>query len=589
MNVIYQRRGRWLLVAMVLCVLTLLAVAFLSYRQTNQVIKAAEAVTHTQVVLMRLHSVLAKVSETETNQRNYILMGDDKHLEEYVHTAESLRNSLGELEALTMNVPVHQDPVRRLRLEIKTKLNNMNKSINVRKTQGFGAAWQTLKSGEEHDVTPKIRKLINQMQSKEQAVMTEQIEQLRDKNERNLIVFSGLVGTTVFLFGLSFYFATVYLGEHMRSEEILKEQLRRLRELRELLDLAHDAIIVREPDGTISFWNRGAQELYGWSPEEAISRNADELMQPEASKSWEIVQEALTKQRRWEAELVHRTRSGEKVIINSRWSPKLDQEGRLARVLEINENITDRKEAEEKLIAMTNSLKRTNEELRQFAYVASHDLQEPLRVVGNYTQLLEKRYKEKLDEKGTRFMNHIVEAVRRMRGLINDLLSYSRIETRGGEKKEASSDKMLDQALDNLSMGIEESGATITRDELPVIVADRGQMARLFQNLVSNAIKFRGENPPEIHVSARETDEGWLFSVKDNGIGISMEYSDKIFQIFQQLHPNSEYKGSGIGLAICKRIIERHGGEIWVESEPGAGSCFYFTIPKIEPEGEGIK
>jgi PAS domain S-box-containing protein len=225
-------------------------------------------------------------------------------------------------------------------------------------------------------------------------------------------------------------------------------------------------------------------------------------------------------------------------------------------------------------------LRRSNEELQQFAYVASHDLQEPLRMVTSYLQLIESRYADKLDSDAHEFIGYAVDGAARMKALINDLLAYSRVE--GGEKifEEFDSQLALNKALTNLSLKVEDSHTIITYDHMPLIKADRTQITQLFQNLFSNAIKFqRPGNAPHIHVGVQRVNSEWQFSVEDNGIGIAPAYLDRIFVIFQRLHKKSEYPGTGIGLAICKKVVERHGGRIWVESTPGEGTIFYFTLP----------
>jgi len=223
-------------------------------------------------------------------------------------------------------------------------------------------------------------------------------------------------------------------------------------------------------------------------------------------------------------------------------------------------------------------LERSNMELQQFAYVASHDLQEPLRTIASFTQLLAKRYSDKLDDKAREFINFAVDGSKRMQTLINDLLTYSRVGTQGNPFAATRCDAMLDRILKNLKVGIESSGAVITRDPLPVVIGDEGQLAQLFQNLLTNAMKFRGAGVPRIHISATPEGTKWKFMVRDNGIGISPEHQDRIFVIFQRLHTKTQYPGTGIGLAISKKVVERHGGRIWIEPTPGGGSTFCFTV-----------
>jgi signal transduction histidine kinase len=242
--------------------------------------------------------------------------------------------------------------------------------------------------------------------------------------------------------------------------------------------------------------------------------------------------------------------------------------------------VKERKKAGEKLARALVDVQRSNKELEQFAYVASHDLQEPLRMVSSYTQLLAQRYADQLDEKALKYINYAVDGAVRMQGLINDLLTYSRINTRGQPLELIDTHAILGEAIRNLFAAIEENRAIITNDDLPTIRADPTQLLQVFQNLVANAIKFHGKNPPRVHVSVQDMGNEWKFSVKDNGLGIDNRYADKLFVIFSRLHTREEYPGTGIGLAICKRIVERHGGRIWFESKLGKGSTFYFSLPK---------
>lgn len=246
---------------------------------------------------------------------------------------------------------------------------------------------------------------------------------------------------------------------------------------------------------------------------------------------------------------------------------------------QLQTEITERRIADENLRHTAEELVRSNRDLEQFAYVASHDLQEPLRAVSGYIQLLQQRYTDNLDEKAQQYIEGAIDGAVRMQRLITDLLAFSRVGTRGHTIELTNLSQALDSALENLRVGIREAEATISSDPLPALNVDSTQISQLFQNLIGNAIKFRSERAPEIHIGARKLQQDWLFSVKDNGIGIDPQYAERIFMIFQRLHTRRKYAGTGIGLAICKKIVERHGGKIWVESAPGEGACFYFTIP----------
>lgn len=280
---------------------------------------------------------------------------------------------------------------------------------------------------------------------------------------------------------------------------------------------------------------------------------------------------------------------------NGKWlfstaAPLKDHYGKIIGAIETFQDITDRKRAEKKLKRTVTDLERSNAELQQFAYVASHDLQEPLRMVSSYVQLLAERYKGKLDSDADDFIAFAVDGALRMQTLINDLLTYSRVGTRGKPFEPTDCEAVLEQVLANLKLAIEESGAVITHDALPTVMADSSQLVQLIQNLTDNAIKFRSEETPRVHISVTKgsgirgqrskstNHKVWIFSVRDNGIGIDPEFFDRIFTIFQRLHNLEEYPGTGIGLAVCKKIVERHGGRIWVESEPGKGTTFFFTI-----------
>jgi light-regulated signal transduction histidine kinase (bacteriophytochrome) len=238
--------------------------------------------------------------------------------------------------------------------------------------------------------------------------------------------------------------------------------------------------------------------------------------------------------------------------------------------------------AMEKLKQTSTDLERSNAELQQFAYVASHDLTEPLRMIVSYLELVGSRTREKLGEEEKEFIGYAVDGAKRMQALIQDLLEYARVDTRGRPFEPTDCERVLDTALANLKLAVAESHAVIERDPLPTVKGDAVQLAQVFQNLIGNAIKFRGSAPPRVYVGAMRYEGEWLFRVKDNGIGIDQKNFGRLFVLFQRLHTRHEYPGTGMGLAICKKIIERHGGRIWVDSQRGKGATFFFTIPVDE-------
>jgi len=355
---------------------------------------------------------------------------------------------------------------------------------------------------------------------------------------------------------------------------------------RGLLEAAPDAMILVNRAGEIVLVNLQAEKQFGYRRDDLVGRQvaniipeglaerllAPPLRAPEAALS-DYLQAGI--------ELIGRHRDRSDFPIEIMLSPMDSAEGSLMTVA--IRDITTRKQAEAHLLQKVEELNRSNEELGQFAYIASHDLQEPLRMVASYTQLLSRRYKGKLDADADEFIAFAVDGANRMQQLIKDLLSYSRVGTAGKELLDTSSEDALEQALINLRGAIEDSSALVTHDPLPAVVADEMQLIQLFQNLVSNAIKYQNPGIPRVHISAAHNRGArWTFSVQDNGLGIEPQYFDKIFGMFQRLHKREEFAGTGIGLAICKKIVERHGSSISVESQLGQGSTFRFALARSE-------
>jgi PAS domain S-box-containing protein len=329
-------------------------------------------------------------------------------------------------------------------------------------------------------------------------------------------------------------------------------------------------------------WSEGLYKLFGLSPQEFGATYAAYLAQVHPDDR-EYVRQTLSAAQQAGGAFEFESRvclpDGQVRHIHTRGEMSPDGP---ARMIGLAIDITQRKQAEEALARRSDELQRSNDELQQFAYVASHDLQEPLRMVSSYVQLLGKRYQGQLDPDADEFIGYAVEGAARMRNLINDLLAYSRVGSHSAPLMPVSCEEVLAEALFNLQLTIEESGAIITHEPLPTVHGDATQLASVFQNLLGNAIKFRGPLPPQVHIAASRAGHEWLFVVADNGMGIDPRYSERIFVIFQRLHDRASYPGTGIGLAICKRIIQRHGGRIWVESQPGQGAAFHFTLPAKE-------
>jgi PAS domain S-box-containing protein len=349
---------------------------------------------------------------------------------------------------------------------------------------------------------------------------------------------------------------------------------------RALLEAAPDAMVLVNQSGEIVLVNLQAEKHFGYRRDELLGQHIDNII-PQGVAT-RLAEHAPTSAHAEPGapvclELRGRHKEGTEFPIELMLSALDSAEGRLV-TLAVRD-ITARKRAEAHLLQKLGELKRSNEELGQFAYIASHDLQEPLRMVSSYTQLLSKRYKGKLDSDADEFIAFAVDGANRMQRLIQDLLAYSRVSTTGKDLLSTSSEEALLHALTNLRVAIQESGALVTHDPLPSVLADEMQLSQLFQNLIGNAIKYQKEGVPQVHVSAATSPgKKWTFSVRDNGLGIEAQYFDKIFGMFQRLHKRDEFAGTGIGLAICKKIAERHGGGISVASELGHGSTFSFAL-----------
>lgn len=371
-----------------------------------------------------------------------------------------------------------------------------------------------------------------------------------------------------------------YSKELELSNSLLNSNIEKLHTI---FDTTPDAIIATNLEHKVLEWNRAAEEIYGLSKEQVVGKILNEVIKSEYAPplTYEKVLEYVSEQGRWVGELHQSTeKKRKKMLVHSTISTLRDDTGRQIGFLKVNRDISDQRKMEEEVVHKTEELKRSNAELEQFAYVASHDLQEPLRMITSYVQLLEKRYKHKLEGDAIDFINYAVDGANRMQTLIRSLLEYSRV-NRAKPFEYVDLDETMEEVMRDLEVAIKESKAQIEYGKMPVVFGDAVLLGQLFFNLIANAIKFRTDKPVTVKIDYKEQDDEFLFSIKDNGIGIPMEYKEKIFVIFQRLHTKDKYPGTGIGLAICKKIVEKHKGKIWVESEPDNGATFYFTLKKM--------
>ncbi|HOM18600.1 MAG TPA: ATP-binding protein [Thermoguttaceae bacterium] len=394
-----------------------------------------------------------------------------------------------------------------------------------------------------------------------------------------------------------------FFTEIARSEADLRESQRALSALmKNLPGMAYRC--QNDPQWTMEYVSDGCLALTGYRPEDLIGNRrlsyADVIVPEYRQQVYDNVQRAIAAGEPFQLIYRIRTAQGEEKWVWEQGAAVLDPQGKVIALEGFITDITERRQAEEilrksqeelerRIAERTAELQRSNRDLMQFAYSVSHDLQEPLRMMGAYLQALGGRLRNRLEPSERSLLDLSLDACQRLQRMINDLLSHCRVGTRGANFERVDAKRVVEEAIQNLQAAIEETKAEITRDELPLVIADATLLLELFQNLIGNAVKFHAEGrPPKVHISCQENADEWVFAVRDNGIGIAPEDQERIFVIFERLHDEHRYPGTGIGLAICKRIVERHGGRIWCKSTPGEGTTFYFTVPKRPSETDEL-
>ena len=380
-----------------------------------------------------------------------------------------------------------------------------------------------------------------------------------------LRVFSCELGTIAYYHDLT---------EQRRSSELQER-------LAAIVESSDDAIIGKDLNGIIQSWNRGAERIFGYQPHEIIGKHISTLAAPEVIDEIPGILKRIARGERVDHyQTKRKTKDGRILTLSLTVSPIRDASGVVIGASKVARDMTERQQQEEALRTVNAALTRSNADLQQFAYSASHDLQEPLRMVATYSEMLQRKFGGQLGPAGDEYIRYTIEGALRMEQLLHDLRAYTQASTMEQEPSEdIDAGRVLDKALLNLDTVIKDSGASITRSDLPFVRMHEFQVQQLFQNLIGNSIRYRTATPPRIHIAAQRQGKEWLFSVQDNGIGIDPQYKEQVFGLFKRLHSSAEYPGTGMGLAICQRIVERAGGRIWVESQPGEGSTFFFTIP----------
>ncbi len=580
-------------VALPLALVVLLAAMVLVYRDGVLYGEARREARHTEQIVATTASLLSSLKDAETGQRGYLLTGRAEYLEPYSSALSVIRHDLEQLNALMR--PENRARMPRLEQLTDRKLAELRKTIDLRTTAGGEAALHIVLLGEGKEMMDQIRILCSEIDATSRSAMLTS-QRATEASAQRLRRFS--VGSLLILFCIVSA-AIVSIGratagrQHLIAElDASRQEVARARDTLELtLRSIGDAVISTDERGEIRFMNLMARSLTGWTDDSAIGQPLPRIFRIVNERTRDTVESPVEKALRLGivVGLANHTllinRSGEEIPIDDSAAPIRDAAGKVLGVVLVFRDVSDRRRAERELEAGRAELSRSNEalvrsntDLERFAYAVSHDLQEPLRTIASFTELL---VREPGGPRVHEYSGYIRTGVKRMNDLIRDLLEYSRItRDEGAPVQLVNFQEVVGEVLWNLQAQIAETGATIRAEALPTLVAERSAMVQLLQNLVGNAMKYAGNRTPEVRLTAqRRPNEEWVFEVRDNGIGIDMRYAKEIFGVFKRLHGRDEYDGTGIGLAICKRIVELHGGRIWVESEPGRGSTFCFTLP----------
>jgi PAS domain S-box-containing protein len=617
---------RWKLICSFGLVLgCLIGLVTIAYRTTSANQTASEQVAHSLRVISGANVALVSLIDQETGYRGFLITGLEDFLEPYTSGQQALAAELSTLIVETADNPDQVARWRELASRAETWRNVVAEpGIALRRTAPAGVADFTAISEyvgavEGKRQTDAMRVIFAEALQAEQALLT---AHRRQATVASAQLQQALVAGSVLAVALGVLLALLLarqmvdpmarlantagqiaagaldrriglkrrdeIGQAAAAFDRMADRLQATIQRSEtILSTAAEGILGLDRVGRVIFANPSAVYLTGFSRTELIGNSAHDLVHHSRSDGSSYPRESCpVHQGLGDGSTVHVTdevywrRDGSSFPVEYTSAPIVERGATVGAVLTFRD-VTARRQAEQELRDRAEDLARSNAELEQFAYVASHDLQEPLRAIVSYLQLFERRYRGQLDERSDRYIGHAVDGARRMQTLINDLLVYSRVGRRGADFSRVDTERVLSRVLANLRAALDESAAEVSHDPLPKVIADPSQLGQLLQNLVGNAVKFRGERPPRVHLSAERDGDAWRFAVRDNGIGIESAYLDRIFVLFQRLHGRAEYPGTGIGLAICKKIVERHGGQIWVESEPGQGSTFYFTIPEI--------
>ncbi len=562
-------------------------VALLSYQSEDQAKQAREQGMASREVHDLSEELISSLKDAETGERGFLLTGGERYLEPYNHAVSSIPLLLQQLHDRSVRAP---DLVGSVTIEplVRSLLNKWQRTIELRRAGKVTEAVTASDIGEEKGSMDELRRqcgAISERADSRRAQFSTQIE----KSNRRLRLVSTLGSALLFVFvGLSA--VTIFKGM-VRREKLIEESYRIQTLLATTLSSIADAVISTDVRGNITFLNATAEKITGWTAEQAMGvhisevfRIIDETSRLKADNPLEkALSDGVTVGLANHTNLI--SKSGQEVSIDDSAAPIKDQSGKINGAVVIFRDITEKRRVQKRLTDTVSMLKRSNEELEQFALVASHDLRSPVRSLSTVAQLLSRRFSDGLGPEGTRLVGYLSDGATRMARLVDDLLAFSKADIDESPTEPVHMDQIIEEALANLDAEIKQSGARIVCSALPVVRAHRTRMLQIVQNLIGNALKYRGADAPVIEISAVPNGAEWLFSIRDNGMGIDPKFLEEIFKPFKRLH-GSEYVGSGIGLATCKKIITTYGGRLWAESEQNCGSTFLFTLPAYD-EGLG--
>ncbi len=609
---------------------------FLAWHSAQQAANESDWATHTQLVMTKLESAVRHIIDVETGARGFALIGQEAFLQPYLAGQSAVGQDLDELRHLTADNPAQQRRLDVLEPQILTAAR-FAKAIVVARQQ-TSAIPSAVVLEENQRCVDAVSAIFQQMSAEEERLLIQRAQTTRAGRRLTswITAFGTLLGWIILILAgftinreigvsvrargeITALNATLEhrvdertaalnaeITERKRAEKALREQAEELERSREalegqtlmlqsVLDNLAEGLVAADAQGKFILWNGAAKKMLGYGLANIPTQDWAEhfgAYLPDKVTRFSTEQLPLIRAIRGETctcEIFLRNpKITDGVWIEASASPLTGKDGVLRGGVVALRDVT-RSKADEREIRKLNEgleqrvaeLARSNADLEQFAYVASHDLQEPLRMVASYTQLLSERYRGRLDANADKYIGYASEGALRMQVLIQDLLAFSRVGRSGGDRERIDCNTVLETVKLSLAAALHESGAVITCPELPAVWADGPQLAQVFQNIIGNAIKFRKAMTPEIEIRVEKSGLLWLFSISDNGIGIAPEYAENIFVVFQRLHARTEYPGNGIGLAICKKIVEYYGGKIWVESQSGQGSTFKFTLPAV--------